>query len=136
VREPTPEDRAKARYANDSGANVVIGHHPHIVQPLEIYRGRPIFYSVGNFVLGSGNSRAEGIAVGFQFEHDKTVVAIFPLFVKNSDPRIAYHPKVMTGMSADRALENLGEISGVSGPQLKKKGDWRVVVLAHADKSD
>jgi len=35
---------------------VVIGHHPHVLQPVEIYKGRLIAFSLGNFVFG-GNSK-------------------------------------------------------------------------------
>lgn len=35
----------------DSGADVIIGHHPHRIHAIEIYKGKPIFYSVGNFIL-------------------------------------------------------------------------------------
>ena len=42
----------------DAGADVIVGHHPHSLQEVEVYRGKPIFYSLGNFVfhhnLGSG----------------------------------------------------------------------------------
>jgi len=34
----------------DAGADVILGSHPHRIQPMETYRGRPIFYSLGNFV--------------------------------------------------------------------------------------
>jgi poly-gamma-glutamate capsule biosynthesis protein CapA/YwtB (metallophosphatase superfamily) len=34
----------------DVGADVIFGSHPHRLQPVETYRGRPIFYSLGNFV--------------------------------------------------------------------------------------
>jgi poly-gamma-glutamate synthesis protein (capsule biosynthesis protein) len=40
-----------ARTMIDLGADTVIGHHPHVVQDLEIYSGKPIFYSLGNFVF-------------------------------------------------------------------------------------
>jgi poly-gamma-glutamate synthesis protein (capsule biosynthesis protein) len=36
----------------DSGADVILGHHPHVPGSVEIYRGRPIFYSLGNFSFG------------------------------------------------------------------------------------
>ncbi|MGI9602543.1 MAG: CapA family protein [Acidimicrobiales bacterium] len=39
----------RGRALIDAGADVVFGHHPHRLQPLEWYRGRPIFYSLGNF---------------------------------------------------------------------------------------
>lgn len=48
---PSPRQREIAQAAIDAGADAVIGHHPHIIQPLEKYRGKPIFYSLGNFVF-------------------------------------------------------------------------------------
>ena len=43
--------KAVSRAAIDAGADVVLGHHPHIMKGIEVYRGRPIFYSLGNFVM-------------------------------------------------------------------------------------
>jgi poly-gamma-glutamate capsule biosynthesis protein CapA/YwtB (metallophosphatase superfamily) len=118
-REPSPEDRAKAHFAVDCGADAVVGHHPHIVQPFEIYRGCPIFYSVGNFAFGSGNSRAEGLLVGFRFENNRTVVNVYPLYVKNRDPRVNYQPKVLAGRAAERVLTELMKISNDSAKFMK-----------------
>ena len=118
-REPSHGDRAKAHFAVDCGADAVVGHHPHIVQPFEIHRGCPIFYSVGNFAFGSGNSRAEGLLVGFRFEDHKTVVNIYPLYVKNRDPRVNYQPKVLAGKAAERVLAAMARISGDNAAFLK-----------------
>jgi len=118
-REPSPEDRAKAYFAVRCGADAVVGHHPHIVQPFEIYRGCPIFYSVGNFAFGSGNSRAEGLLIGLRFEDHKTVVNVYPLYVKNRDPRVNYQPKVLAGNAAERVLTAMARISGDSAAFLK-----------------
>jgi poly-gamma-glutamate capsule biosynthesis protein CapA/YwtB (metallophosphatase superfamily) len=51
--EPEPSDRQKqfARVMIDAGADAVIGGHPHVTQGAEIYKGRPIVYSLGNFVF-------------------------------------------------------------------------------------
>lgn len=35
----------------DAGADVIVGHHPHSLQAIEVFRGKPIFYSLGNFVF-------------------------------------------------------------------------------------
>jgi poly-gamma-glutamate capsule biosynthesis protein CapA/YwtB (metallophosphatase superfamily) len=110
-REPSAEDRAKARIAVDCGADVVIGHHPHVVQPVEIYHGRPIFYSVGNFAFGSGNSRGEGLLIGVRFEPHRMTVEIYPLYVKNRDPRVNYQPKGLRGRAGERVLRRLLDIS-------------------------
>ncbi|WP_299392754.1 CapA family protein [Pelagibius sp.] len=39
------------RAAIDAGADVVFGHHPHVVQGAELYKGKPVFYSLGNFAF-------------------------------------------------------------------------------------
>ena len=43
--------RDVAYAAIDDGADVILGHHPHILKGIEIYKGRPIFYSLGNFAI-------------------------------------------------------------------------------------
>lgn len=48
--EPTPEDRARAAAMIEAGADVVFGHHPHRLQPLEEVGGVPVAWSLGNFV--------------------------------------------------------------------------------------
>jgi len=127
-REPLAEDRAKARFAVDCGADLVIGHHPHWIQPFEIHRGRPIFYSVGNFAFGSGNSRAEGLLLGARFgEGDGIELEVFPLYVKNRDPRVHYQPKALRGRGAERTLRFLSGLSGPHGKELRlEEGKGRI----------
>lgn len=52
---PTSKQRELGRFAVDQGADLVLGHHPHVIQPCEVYQGKCIIYSLGNFVFG-GNS--------------------------------------------------------------------------------
>ena len=51
--EPSPEESQKtlARSMIDAGADAVIGGHPHVTQTVDLYKGRPIIYSLGNFVF-------------------------------------------------------------------------------------
>lgn len=48
---PDPENVKIAHKIIDAGASLVIGHHPHIIQPIENYNGKWIFYSLGNFLF-------------------------------------------------------------------------------------
>ena len=48
---PDPLPRRLARLCIDTGADLVVGHHPHKLHGIEIYRGRPIAYSLGNFAF-------------------------------------------------------------------------------------
>ena len=51
--EPLASDRQRklAKAMVDAGADAIVGGHPHVVQDIEIYKGKPIFYSLGNFVF-------------------------------------------------------------------------------------
>ncbi len=51
VDEPLPGTRALLIGALEAGADAVIGHHPHVVQRVELHAGRPIFYSLGNLLM-------------------------------------------------------------------------------------
>ena len=46
-----------AHAAIDAGADVILGHHPHQPQGIEVYKNKPIFYSIGNFSLGPRNKK-------------------------------------------------------------------------------
>lgn len=48
-----------ARTAIDAGANIVYGHHPHVLQPMEEYNGGIIYYSLGNFAFGGNDCPAD-----------------------------------------------------------------------------
>jgi len=52
---PNSQQKAMARELIDAGADLIVGHHPHVLQPVEQYKGKYIAYSLGNFVFG-GNA--------------------------------------------------------------------------------
>jgi len=54
--QPSQEQRYFAHLAIDSGADLVVGHHPHVIQPVEKYNDSWIAYSLGNFVFDQGFS--------------------------------------------------------------------------------
>lgn len=70
----------------DAGVDVVIGHHPHVVQEMEIYNNHPIFYSLGNFVFDQYFSvpTQQGLAIGLVFKDKQISVYVFPLEGKKS----------------------------------------------------
>ncbi len=51
--QPESGQTSFARFCIDSGADVVYGHHAHILQSVQFYKGKPIFYSTGNFTFGT-----------------------------------------------------------------------------------
>jgi hypothetical protein len=61
--EPRDQDVARAHALIDAGADAIFGHHAHVLQPLEWYEGRPIFYGLGNFVWPRPGDTAVGRVV-------------------------------------------------------------------------
>jgi hypothetical protein len=91
----TPHQQKIGRILIDAGADIIVGHHPHVVQGLEIYKERPIFYSLGNFIFDQYFSAdtQEGLALEFIVSSDNIIILLFPfkssksaaIFIKNED---------------------------------------------------
>ncbi len=66
---PTSGQRNLAHAAIDAGADLVIGNHPHWVEGMEVYKGKPIWYALGNFVFDQSwsNYTMEGITLELTF---------------------------------------------------------------------
>lgn len=82
----------------DAGADAIIGHHPHVIQEMEVYKNRPIFYSLGNFVFDQyfSEETQRGLAVGLIFhsspsyqegERGGVSAYVFPLEQEKSQVR-------------------------------------------------
>ncbi len=81
---PRKYQQILARIAIDNGADLVVGHHPHTLQPLEWYKEKLIAYSLGNFIFGSYSPVAGGAALIVKFLDDSPVAAeLYPLDVNN-----------------------------------------------------
>ena len=83
-----PEDYQKtlARQYIDAGADAVIGSHPHVLQGIEYYKGKPIFYSLGNFIFN--NSAYESIVVELELVGDETKVRVIPCASEGNQMRL------------------------------------------------
>ena len=79
---PRPYQIALAHAAVEAGADLVIGHHPHVVQPVEIYRDRAIFYSLGNGLFGSSSVKPQGALVRVRLDADSVHFEVVPLEVR------------------------------------------------------
>jgi len=74
----------------DAGADIIIGHHPHVVQGMEIYNGKPIFYSLGNFIFDQyfSEETQEGLGVEIEFDAEVLNFKLLPFVSKNSQPSL------------------------------------------------
>jgi hypothetical protein len=104
-------ETAVARAAVDAGADVVIGHHAHITRGVEVWRGKPIFHGLGNFVTVTraltveGNPSPERRAWA---ERRKVLFGFEPL---PDYPLYPFHPEARNGMVAACHIDETGAIS-------------------------
>ena len=70
---PSEGQKRTARALIDAGALAIIGHHPHVAQLVETYRGRPIFYSLGNFLFDRTPRAQSGIAALISVDEKREV---------------------------------------------------------------
>ncbi len=115
--EPAP-DLAQTRFARlavDAGADLVLGHHPHVVQKTEKYKDKYIIYSLGNFIFDQKWSRATRIGLTakiFITPEGVEKIEFLPVFINDQD-----QPQVLEGEEAKTALENTGlKLSEVTVP--------------------
>ncbi|MFC7439705.1 CapA family protein [Laceyella putida] len=85
---PRQQDLAHALV--DAGADVVIGHHPHVLEPVEVYKNGVILYSLGNFVFDQGWSRTrESVLVQYKILKGgkEAKLELHPMMIREGQPR-------------------------------------------------
>jgi poly-gamma-glutamate capsule biosynthesis protein CapA/YwtB (metallophosphatase superfamily) len=89
--EPDQYQIGIARRIIDSGADLIIGHHPHVVQGIERYHGKIIAYSLGNFVFGGNANSANSETAVLKVTITKSTmdVRVIPVRVRNWQPEPA-----------------------------------------------
>jgi poly-gamma-glutamate synthesis protein (capsule biosynthesis protein) len=109
-----------ARAAIDAGADMVLSHHPHVIQGVEFYNGGLIAYSLGDFVFDH-YSRKTGEAFILEADlgpHGVDSVRAVPVYLYQIG-----QPKVVTGSEATDILERLKRISEAHGTTVVIEGD-------------
>ena len=105
-REEYPEEYQNviAKHCVEAGADVIIGAHPHVLQGIEFIEGKPIFYSLGNYIFN--NSTPKTMLVKVLIKSDDTVeYSLIPAFAVNGQTQ------VMEGAEAEKLYTYMNEIS-------------------------
>ena len=113
--------RTLAHKAIDAGADLIIGHHPHVIQGLEVYKDRLIAYSLGDFVFDHRpGPTGEAFVLRVTLRPGGPPVArIIPIYLDDTYGI----PAVVTGAKADTILSRLTKLSASFGVTLTRSGD-------------
>lgn len=106
-----PDDRQKylGHFAIDAGADLIIGNHPHNIQPVEIYKGKLITYAHGNFVFDQEWSlkTKQGVVGKYTFYDNQLVdVEYYPVLIENYG-----QPKFSSGEEKNKILKKMETLS-------------------------
>lgn len=96
-RTASQRQRKLARLMVDAGADAVVGGHPHVTQDVEQYRGKPIFYSLGNFLFDSFSDAANNTGWVLRMNLDRQGVRSWRTFSTRIDREGTPHPAPKLG---------------------------------------
>lgn len=123
--EQVPDDNQVmlAHLAIDEGADVVVGHHPHVLQGIDTYKGKTIAYSLGNFCFGGNYHPTEMDTMIFQqkfmIDTSKKItdseINVIPCSVSSESDCNNYQPTILEGDEAKRVRELIQERSDQIG---------------------
>lgn len=114
-----------ARLMIDSGADVVIGHHPHRLQGVERYKKGIIFYSLGNFAFAAkGKSGDSTMLVRLSFDGASRVAELLPVNIRYRE--VGFQPAALTGKRADRLIETVRGLPPGDPGIIKESGRYFV----------
>ena len=106
-----------AHFSIDSGADVVVGAHPHVVQGIEVYKDKIIAYSLGNFCFGANNDPTDKDTFILQLELDKNGnnlnPKIIPCRISSTKSYNDFCPTPVTGSEAERIINKLAKSSRI-----------------------
>jgi len=110
-----------AHAAIDSGASAVLGSHPHNLQGIEVYKGAPIAYSLGNFVFGGRWDPPDKRTALLELKLSKTGVTsttVIPAYM-DGFPKEPFQPYIVHGPDADVIRTYIAQLSAAFPETLK-----------------
>ena len=116
---PNSHQTMLGRLAIDEGADLVCGHHPHVLQGIETYKGKNIVYSLGNFCFGGNSNPSDNDTMIFQQTFtvtkdgvkDDNVTNVIPCSLSSERNRNNYQPTPATGSEAERIMKKIKDRS-------------------------
>ena len=119
---PIDAQKELAHFAIDHGADIILGHHPHVIEGIEQYKNRIIAYSLGNFCFGGNHNPLDKATFIFQsnlkFTGNKLTsigVRVIPCSISSVDYTNDYCPTVLKGDAKLNLLSSLNKLSVDSG---------------------
>ena len=139
--EPDETQKSLAHTAVDCGADLVVGHHPHVLQAIEYYKGKYIAYSLGNFCFGGNSAPSDMDTMIFQqtFTIEKGEVqtgaaaTVVPCSISSATGYNDYQPTPAEGDARTSIIDRLNTMSASYGVTVNADGTVAVADIQDSD---
>lgn len=115
---PNQTQKELGRYCINLGVDLVLGHHPHVIQGIETYKGKSIVYSLGNFCFGGNKNPIDKDSYIYQhsFSFKDNVLQmetgqVIPVSISSAKDRNDYQPTPLEGVEATRVMDKIRKYS-------------------------
>ena len=127
---PNSKQKSLAHSAINAGASLVLGHHPHVLQGIERYKGRYIVYSLGNFCFGGNTNPKDKDTMIFQQTFhikdgkvlSKKDARVIACSLSGSSACNDYQPRILKDSSKKRVIKKLNTLSKGLHVRINSKG--------------
>ena len=138
------QERFAEYFIRFAGADLVIMHHPHVVQGIRIFNNRSIFYSLGNFVFGGHHEVSRGekgtnslytlvVQARMHFSDDGVYtgqeIILYPAYDSGADPKNNYQPVRVTAEEAEPVWKAIQADTDFRLPELQTDGDGKAYAV-------
>ena len=127
---PSAIQKSLSHAAIRDGATLVLGHHPHVLQGMERYKGRYIVYSLGNFCFGGNTNPSDKDTMIFQqtftIKNGRVAknkdIKVIPCSLSSSSYTNDFQPRILSGKNRKRVLKKINKLSHGMGVTINSKG--------------
>ncbi len=128
--QPTKAQRRLAHEIIDMGADAIIGQHPHFPQSVEVYHGKIIFYSLGNFIAGYHHpALMDNIAAALHINREAEIQRVEIIPVNGKYQETGYTASILSGKRAGSILRHINTMSKDFGVKMIYDRDRALIEL-------
>ena len=124
---PSPRMQKQYRFYADQGADIVVGHHTHCISGNEVYKGVPIYYSLGNFLFTKPNTNEEwytGLILEIEISNEKVDCEVHPV----RQEKVNFKLTLLEGNDKEEVSGRIETYSNIIHDPYELKKNWKAYI--------
>lgn len=120
---PSPRMQKQYRFYADQGADIIVGHHTHCISGNEVYKGVPIYYSLGNFLFTSQSTIEDwytGLVLEVNIEKGNLTTQLHPV----EQQKETFELSLLHGKKREDIMKRISKYNAIIADEEKLKSEW------------